>query len=426
MKYLIIFIAFATSMVSVAMAQQPEKEEMQFLIIEALTKNPEIAADLQKMQAADQRITQAGALDNPELIFKLMEVPGTEFNQAMYANIELMQMVRFPTKLSTQKQIATVQAEHAHHDHLEKMLEIVSQMKSAYAMLWYARTALELNKDNQKYLEQILKVAGTQYSVGRTSQQDVLKTSIELAKLKTQEMSLRQDAMSAESMLRSLLNRPSTAAVGEVSYGETFLQTPPINALVNFAFANRPMLIHDSLSIYESSLSLDLMKQEYIPDLKLSVEYVRLPALAENRWSIAAGITLPFAPWTLAKSSSRVEEATAMRSMSEYKYVASRRMVEAQIRDAYSKTTARLAEVTSLEKTILPQTRQSLQILMSEYQTGQTSYLMLLDGYRMYKETRMEAAMARMRYEQAKSTLERQVGVTDLVAVPFALEEKTK
>ncbi|MBI3587511.1 MAG: TolC family protein [Ignavibacteriales bacterium] len=426
MKHFIIFIALVTFISSVTMAQQPEKEEMQFLIVEALMKNPEIAAEFQKMQAANQRITQAGSLDNPELIFKLMEIPGTEFNNSMYANIELMQMVRFPTKLSMQKQIATVQAEHAHHDHLEKMLEIVSQIKSAYAMLWYARTALELNKENQKLLEQILKAAGTQYAVGKASQQDVLKTSIELAKLKTQEASLQQEAHSAESMFRSLLNRPASLTVGEVEYSEPPTSAPPLNAMLRYAFANRPMLMHDSLTIYESGLSLDLMKQEYIPDLKFSIEYVRLPMLAENRWSVSAGITLPFAPWTLAKSSARVEEATAMRSMNEYKYLASKRMVEARINDAYAKTNAYLAEWTSFEKTILPQTRQSVQILLSEYQTGQTSYLMLLDGYRMYKETRMEAAMARMRYEQARATLERQVGVTDLVTIPLASEEKNK
>lgn len=426
MKHFIIFIALATFISSVTTGQQPEKEEIPFLIGEALLKNPAIAAEFQKIQAADQRITQAGSLDNPELIFKLMEFPGTEFNNAMYANIELMQMVRFPTKLLMQRQIAEVQVEHAHHDHLEKMLEIVSQVKSSYAMLWYARTALELNKENQKLLEQILKAAGTQYTVGKASQQDVLKTSIELAKLKSQEASLQQDAMSAESMFRSLLNRPSSSKVGDVEYSGPPATVPPLGTMVRYAFANRPMLLHDSLAIYESSLSLNLTKQEYIPDLKFSVEYVRLPMLAESKWSVTAGITLPFAPWTLAKSSARVEEATAMRSMNEYKYLASQRMVEAQINEAYARTRAYLAEWTSFEKTILPQTKQSVQILLSEYQTGQTSFLMLLDGYRMYKETRMETAMARMRYEQARATLERQVGVNDLATIPFASEEKTK
>ena len=60
---------------------------------------------------------------------------------------------------------------------------------------------------------------------------------------------------------------------------------------------------------------------------------------------------------------------------------------------------------------------------MSEYQTGSASYLMLLDSNRMYQEISMDAAMARMKYEQSRARLEREVGVTDLRVVPTAEEE---
>lgn len=419
-----VLLCIFTFTASRLLAQSGEVEELQFLIIEALTKNPDIAAQLHNMEAAEQRIPQAGALDDPRLNFKLMEIPGTQFNQATYANIELMQMVRFPTKLSTQKHIAAIQAEHAHHDHLEKVLEVIYSLKSAYAMLWNARTTLEINLENQRLVQQIINSAQTRYAVGGALQQDVLKTTIELAKLRTKEATLRQEVTSAGSMLRAILNRPTGALIGPIKL-EALVPVPyTLDELLSYALTYRPMLLHDSLSVEESRLMLGLSRQEYIPDFNISLEYVTSPALNHKRWSVMAGISLPFAPWTLSKASARVQETEAARRRSESLYLASKNMIEARIRESYARVRAFEAEVISYERAILPQTYQSLQTVLVEYQTGMSQYLMLLDSFRMYQEVKMDAAMARMKYEQAVAQLEREVGVIDLAVVPGEAQNK--
>ena len=419
--FLVWYVALIAPVVS--FGQTTEPEELQFLIIEALMNNPDIAGEVARMEKFEQRTPQASALDDPQLIFKLMEMPGFDPGRAMYANLELMQMIRFPSKLSTQRAIATVQAEHAHHDHLEKVISVIADLKSAYAMLWYARTASELTRENQQLVELILSSAQTRYAVGGTSQQDVLKTNIELAKLKTKEASLRQEEIAAESMMRAILNRSSAMPIGQISLEPVRTLRYSVDDLLAFGLAHKPMLIHDSLSVHEQDLMLSLSRQEYLPDLSLSLEYVTSPLLGHKQWSFMVGITLPFAPWTLGKASARVQEAQSERSMMASKYQASKNMLQAKIREQYEAVKAYETEILYYENTIIPQTRQSLQALMSEYQTGSASYLMLLDSYRMYQEISMDAAMARMKYEQSRARLEREVGVTDLRVVPTAEEE---
>ena len=187
--------------------------------------------------------------------------------------------------------------------------------------------------------------------------------------------------------------------------------------------ANRPMIIHDSLNVYESSLNVDLMKQEYLPDFNVSLEYVRMPVAMENRWSVSAGITLPFAPWTLSKASSRVQEAIENRLSLASTFEASKRMIEAQIKDDYAKVNAYESEMNAYDKDVIPQTEQSLQSELHEYQTNQTTFLMLLDSYRMYQDAQMEAAMARMKYEQALASLDRTVGITGFAPMTFEQKE---
>jgi outer membrane protein TolC len=422
-RYAIFIVLFVASS-SLAIAQTAEKEELQFLIIEALTKNPRIAADAARMEMMNQRIPQASALENPQFTYKLMEFPGTRFNEAVYQNFELMQMIMFPTKLATRKDIATIQAEHAHHEHLETILDVVTKLKSAYAMIWGERGRLAINHENQKLLRQILQTALTQYSVGKVSQQDVLKTNIELAKLISQEASLRQGVTSAESMLRSLLLRSTEAPIGTIELDPLVPLDRSVDDLLRFARLNRPMVVHDSLSVVESNLNLSLMKQEYIPDFRFSLERVTMPTGGSPSWTVMAGISIPFAPWTLSKASARVQEATAERSMRSSMFTATKSMIEAETRTAYAKVKASEIQVQSFETTIIPQANQSLQSLLAEYRTGSTSYLMLIDGFRMYQEVKMESVMARVNYEQERANMERQVGVTDLTMIPRASKEE--
>jgi outer membrane protein TolC len=168
---------------------------------------------------------------------------------------------------------------------------------------------------------------------------------------------------------------------------------------------------------------VSLQKQEYIPDFRLGIEYVTMPLIGEKRWSVSAGITLPIAPWSLSKASARVQEASAEKSMRESMYIGSRRMIEAQVRQNFSTMKAYEARVRAYESTILPQTDQSLRALLTEYQTGRTSFLMLLDSFRMYRMAKMESAMALMQYHKALAALERSVGVTNLSAVPKENEQ---
>ncbi|HAL57037.1 MAG TPA: hypothetical protein DCP63_11335 [Bacteroidetes bacterium] len=426
MKYSAIFFSLMFLCSLTATARQPEKEELQFLIIEALSRNPEIAAEVSKMKMMDERIPQAGALDDPQFTYKLMEFPGTRLGEAAYQNFELMQMIMFPTKLATRKDIARVKAEHAHHEHLEKIIEIIAQLKKSYAMLWNARTSLTITMENQRLLLQIISTAQTLYAVGRASQQDVLKSSIELEKLQTQESSIRQEIIGAESMLRAILNRPQEAAFGSIELGELVPVQHSLEDILQFAADNRPMIVHDSLSVREGDLMVRMSRQEYFPDFKVSFERVTMPTMGVKTWTVMAGITLPLSPWTFSKAFARVDEAQADRSMRASMYVAAKNMVSAQIREAYSRVKASEVQVRSYEQTILPQTSQSLQSLLAEYQTGKTSYLMLIDGFRMFQEMKMDAALARMKYEQAIAGLERQAGVVNLIVIPISPKENSK
>ena len=412
---LVVFFSGAGMTQVVQSSSGPEKEEhLQALIEEALSRNSDIAVEIYKMEVARHRIPQASALADPELNFRLMEIPGTDLSMAMYANIELMQMVPFPGKLSARRTIAELLSEHAHHDHMEKVLGVIAELKSALAMLRFARESHEVNEANGELLRKILRTAETAYSVGKASQQEVLKTNIELGKIAINEAKIREQIITAESKVRALLSRPASTPIGHFGMEDLPVPLPMLDQLLTFAHGNRAMLIHDSLNILEKALTVGLMRKEYLPDFKFSFEYVRMPVLMENRWSVSAGITLPFAPWTLSKASSRVQEAEAEQLMLSSMYEAAKNTVESQIRSWYASLQAIEKQIRTIQSAILPQLSQSIDLLLTEYETGRTSYMMVLDGYRMYNEMKLDIAMAKMNYYETLAALEREVGVSDI------------
>lgn len=424
MKYAQSLLLVALIFTSVSVAQRSastrdavREESLAALINEALLQNPDLAVERYRIEAAQQRIPQESALPDPELIFKMMEIPGLDFGNATFVNLELMQMVPFPSKLSTRRAMAELLATHANNGHRERTVMIAAEVKMAVASLWYAREVLALNQANQDILRKILKAAETAYAVGNASQQELLKSNIELAKTISEETMLRSRALGAENKLRELLNRPASIGIGEVSLGSERITLPSVEKLLASSTLRRPMLVDDSLNIVEKQLALSLMKQEYLPDLKFSLEYVRMPMAMENRWSVTAGITLPFSPWTLGKASARVQEAEADKRMSESMYISKKNSVAAAIRTLYEEAIGTARQLDIYERSILPQLRQSISLMLTDYETGKTSYLMLLDSYRMYNEGIMGSAMAHMQYAEAIAELEREVGVTSISAL---------
>ena len=381
------------------------------LVEEAQQNNPEIQAATHQMDVMEALVPQARSLDDPQLRYMR-----EEWTDGTYSNLELMQTVRFPSKLSTQGKLAEIRAEHAHHDHLEKINEVIARLKSAYYELWFIQQNTVLDQENARLLRQFLASAKTRYVVGEVTQQDVLKAQVELTRVNNELITLRQQELSAKIMLMATLNRSPKDTLGFAMIPEEVVPPAPLDSLTNFTLVNRSMLKHDSLSVDEGRAGLSLAKQEYIPDLQFSLERATIPAAGFSGWRIRAGITIPFAPWTLGKANARVEEANAAIMRAEATYKASRNMVLATVSDLYYRAVAGTRQIAAYRNSILPQARQALNSSQVGYQTGKADFLMLIDSYRTLVDFTKEYFMTRMRFEQTVAELERAVGSHNILS----------
>jgi cobalt-zinc-cadmium efflux system outer membrane protein len=380
------------------------------LLQEAAERNPTILAARHRIDASTARISQAGALDDPEFTYMREEMPGFRWNDAVKQRFGIMQMIRFPSKLSGEAGLARVSRASTVYEEAEKVNDILLRLRSAYYRWWYAQQMQALREENLRLLRQVANLARTRYSSGSAMLQDVLKANVEIARAESDLFSLRQEERASAAMIAALVDRPAYDSLGSALLAEIPHPIPPLDSLERQALRNRPMLLADSLAVEDGKLALSLARAQYLPDLRLGVEYVTFPSSSMTGWNIFAGISIPFAPWTLGKAGGRVEEASATMGSAEQTYRASRLMVLSSVREMCAQAESARERESRYRSAIMPQARQALEASLASYGTGLTDMLMMLDSYRTAVDVAMEHLMSRMKLEDTLAELERTVG----------------
>jgi outer membrane protein TolC len=341
-------------------------------------------------------------------------MPQFRYGDAMFARYELMQMIPFPTKLSGRASVATIVADHAHHEHMETVFEVVVKVKSAFLELWYAQQAMALAERNVRLTGQFAEVARTRYASGGGSLDEVLKADVESSRQRSQLESLRRQERGTKAMLRGLLARAESDTLGRAVLPDSVPALPGEDALIAAALVRRPMLQHDSLGIIEWKAMRSLASQEYLPDFRIGLQYMTSPLDGFNGWTITLGISLPFVPWAAGNPSGKVEEAEAGIGKAVATLKNSRAMVTSSVQELYQRAAGQADRLRWYRTSIVPRARQALDASITGYQAGTTDFLMMLDSYRMQVDLSMESLMLRMEYEQTVARLEREIGTMDI------------
>ena len=394
----------------VEVRQSSGSMRLEDLIAEAVRNNPAIRASHAEVNVMLARAKGAGSLDDPELKFMQEGMPNFRPSEAMFSRIELMQMVPFPGKLGTEQDLARIRARSAEATRHETLNEVVAALKSALTELWLVQRNIALERENSRLMQQYLEAARTKYTNGQGAQQDVLKAQVELAMIGNGLIALRQKELSVKAMLGALLNREAGDTLGVAEMPEGEVSVPQLDSLLEAAARRRPMLLQDSLMIDENIAMRSMARQGYLPDFRFALEHMTEPMGSFTGWSVSAGITIPFAPWTLGKASARVEEAQAALDRSSARYASSRSMVSGRIRDLYYRAESAKRRLDALGGTIIQQARQSASADLTAYRNGSADFLMLIDSYRTVVSLSKEYYMTRMEFVQVMAEIDRETG----------------
>ncbi|HKT49519.1 MAG TPA: TolC family protein, partial [Candidatus Angelobacter sp.] len=263
----------------------------------ALRANPEIKLAVRRVVTAETRVSGAGALEDPSLMYRGWQVPLSQpwnYNAAM--NMFMVgQDFPGPGKRGLRSQVANDAVAVAKAELEAKRREISAGVRKAFYDLLRNGDELKIHDEQVAIARQGLEAARIKYTVGKVPQQDVLKAQVDLSKLIEHLVMLEQDAELGRATLNTLLGRNPESPIEVAGQYTLPKQLPSINELEQLALTNRPELAARSAAITQAQDQLKLAKKAYTPDFSANAGYMLMPSGSDHRnnYMIEGSMTLP-------------------------------------------------------------------------------------------------------------------------------------
>jgi len=357
------------------------------LIAEALQNNPELRAAAKEIEAANQRVRPAGALEDPMLEAGLLNVPITPWRlnreDMTMKMLGLSQKLPYPGKRALREQVAAKDAQTLDYGLRESRNRVTREVKLAYYDLALTDETVRLLKSNRQILQQFLYIAESRYGVGQAAQAEVFRAQTQLGRMSEELLRMERERPVTEAELMRLLGRRGNAvpiAVELPGLRETALN---LEALQQAALSERPQLLGLQSVIERGSKALDLARKEAQPDFDLRFSYgQREKDLAgmrrEDLFSLTVAMNLPV--WREDKIEPRIAEAQALREQALEMLQGQQNEVLARLRQQVALTEQSRKSVHLYETAILPQARLAVEAALAAYQVSRVDLLMLLDS----------------------------------------------
>ncbi len=402
---------------SVTMAQDASSpaavSTLASLVSEALQKNPELRAAAKETEAASQRVSPAGALEDPMLEAGVLNVPSQSWRlnseDMTMKMLGLSQKLPFPGKRALREQVAAKDAETLNYGLRETTNRVVRDVKLAYFDLALIDQTVRLLQGNRLVLEQFLRIAEGRYAVGQAAQADVLKAQTQLGRMREELLRMERERPVIEAELVRLLGRRGNAAPIAVEAPGMRDTAFKLESLQETALRERPQLLGLQSAIDRNGKALELARKESDPDFELRFVYGQrdknqMGAAREDLVSLTVAMNLPV--WRKSKTEPRIAEAQALREQTQEMQQAQQNEVLARLRQQLAITEQSRKSVRLYETDILPQARLAVEATLAAYRVSRADLLMLLDSQMTLFGYEISGARERANFNKALAEIE--------------------
>ena len=402
---------------SASLAQSVVDGELDSFVRQALAVNPAIHAAEQRTAAARARISAAGGRPEPMLMAGVVNLPIKSLSfsddEMTMKMIGIEQVFPYRGKLGLRERVAKRETDAAAAAADSVRLATVREVKSAYYELAYVDQALAITEQNRGVLMDIVSIAQGRYSVGRGTQQEVLRATLEATRLNESANALRQERASALAQLNSLLNRPSETEVASpkipqriaaaaVSQSGTNIRftsqslgasvadspLPSLTELRALATERSPVLRASEAMISAKTTELELARKDFLPDIGVSLQYGQrsgytsaghgVPATRSDM--ISAVVSIPIPLQKRRNQDALVSSAGSELAALESDKAGVENSVRVQVARLYADIEHSRTQLALYVKAILPQGRATLASATGNYQSGTGDLIAVLNA----------------------------------------------
>jgi cobalt-zinc-cadmium efflux system outer membrane protein len=415
-----------------------QAQSVDSLIREGLKNNPQLKSFEYQIQATGFRANASQALPAPTVGLEFSQIPTNSFNvlnDAISNNLSVSQMFMLGGKLSAMSEVEKKKGKVLEQNQGSLAVQLRAKIKMNYFQLWLIDRQIEVKLRTISLLEELAQSMLSQVQTNKLRRADLLTIQAEVSSEQTKLIEMHSKRIDIQNTLHSLLGRDDFSSAIKT---DSILTTSSM-IVSEFQLAEKVKQVNPSL------IAMDKMKEmnesmivsadkDLIPDLMVQAMVMRMPngmiltggprsmnaiqqsaagmPMQQTDWmySIMASITLPFAPWSAERSTSKADEMRATNSSIDAEKNAMQREMLSFLRSAINRYTT--ADTLSKQYTtsIIPLTREAAEAQTIAYQTGQVPISTVLDARRMELMKQDDYLMKLVDRQMAFTEIEMMVG----------------
>lgn len=320
----------------------------------------------------------------------------------------------FPNTLALKGKIVSADVDIAQYQHEITIRDSLTNMRETYYGYLFVEQAITINRENQRFLEQMLRVAQTKIRTDKATYRALLTAQMELSTLANTILTLRERRDVLIAQINTLLNRAPMMPLGRPKVETDTEPALTLQQIETAALTRNQELQQHRLRIAKTELSLELAKQMAYPDPTLGASYFddRAQPASDHYgdgFSTTPTLNHRHTPWFGQQNAYAVELATTVTGLKNTLTTMENEIRLALKQHHVNMTTARRA-IQLYRHSLLPQARQSLEAAAAGYRAGTVDFLTYIDAERTLLRFQLEEERALRDFRSAVAKLEKRVG----------------
>lgn len=392
-----------------AEAQLAETVNLELLFAFGYEWNPGIKAARKKLKGTLEQYPQAVYLDNVLRQYNAFTKQlDTKIGQPRHKEMMTMKFP-FPDLLALKGQIVTEDVQISQKEIDIELRDLVTDIRLAYYNYLYLNEAIEINRENQELLRQMIQIAQAKFRAGIGKYHSVIMAQVEFSKLSDSIITLEERRETVIARINTLLNRPVDATLGKPQSLAHKEVTQPLGELYTLALKSRQEIQKQKLVISKMNLIIQLATRMTYPDVSLGASYFENRMKLSPTFSTQRTLNLEHSA-SFGQNDAYIREVKIKTDAMQQKLVELENITRFTVKKHHFGLKTANRSIALYRTTLLPQARSALEAANTAYQAAQVDFISFLDAQRTQLKFRLEEQRALRDHRQHLAQLEQAVG----------------
>jgi cobalt-zinc-cadmium efflux system outer membrane protein len=379
-RHALLFVAAATAAAAQAPDSGAQLITLHGAIAEAIARNPELQGFAHRLRAQEGRI-QTAALPPPlELRAELENFAGTGSASGVdlaEATFSLSRVIEMGNKRALRTGAAEAERDDLDIARQAAQLDVVAEVTRRFIHVASDQEQLALTRRATQLAQSSLEAVQSRVTAGRAPDAELNRARVALARAHIEEEHAEHELLSSRRKLAAMWGstEPSFSSVSGDLYQYPAL--PGFEALLA-RIDRSPDFLRFASEARVRDAEVRVAQSRRRSDISVSAGIRRLEATDDQ--ALVVGVSVPL--FARSRAQGAIEEAQALRRLSDTAQAARRVQVDAQLFELYQEIRHAVTEATMLRETVLPELEAALKNTQLAFERGRYSYLEWTDAQR--------------------------------------------